>query len=35
MRCEIYTQFIDGSSVGALTGVDGSAADEPFYPLVP
>ncbi|WP_435112567.1 hypothetical protein [Nocardiopsis synnemataformans] len=32
---EIYVKIIDSSTIGVLTGANGSAADEPFYLLVP
>ncbi|WP_431887888.1 hypothetical protein [Nocardiopsis alba] len=32
---EVYTKIIDSSTIGVLTGANGSAADEPFFLLVP
>ncbi|WP_433696648.1 hypothetical protein [Nocardiopsis sp. CA-288880] len=32
---EVYTKIIDSSTIGVLTGTNGSAADEPFFLLVP
>ncbi|MFD3686713.1 hypothetical protein ACFWTE_18050 [Nocardiopsis sp. NPDC058631] len=34
-RGEIFTKIIDNFTIGVLTGVNGAAADEPFYLLVP